>query len=250
MELHGKCALVTGGGDGIGRAIALALAGAGADVAVLDLRPEAAEAVAGEVRALGRRAVALPCNVADAAGVEAAVQRAVAELGGIDILVNNAGLGRPTPSLLDLPESQWDLILSVNLKGPFLVSRAVLPAMLQRGPGGRIINIASLAGRSTSVLMGADYTASKAGLLGLTRHMARELASRSITVNAVCPGTVETPLIRAATPEERQRAEAKVPMGRFAQPEEIASVVLFLASDRSSYMTGASLDVNGGLVMM
>jgi len=250
VDLTGKVALVTGGGAGIGRAIALDLARAGADVAVLDLVAAAAQAVAGEVRALGRKAVAVVASVSDGAQVTAAVDATVEALGGLDIVVNNAGFARACTSVLDLPESQWDAVLGVNLKGPFLVSKAAVPHLLKRGPGGRIINISSLAGRSTSVLMGADYTASKAGLLGLTRHFARELAPKGITVNAVCPGATETEFIKSTPVENREAAVRAIPMGRMGTPDDIADVVLFLASDRSRYMTGTALDVNGGMLMI
>ncbi|HEY3366588.1 MAG TPA: SDR family NAD(P)-dependent oxidoreductase [Symbiobacteriaceae bacterium] len=250
MELNGKVALVTGGGAGIGRAIALALAGAGADVAVLDIARPAAEAVAEEIRALGRRASVLVASVADPAQAQAAVDQTVAELGAIDVLVNNAGWARPTASALDIPEAQWDQLMAINLKGPFLMAKAALPHMVSRGQGGRIINIASLAGRSTSVLMGADYTASKAGLLGLTRHLAREFAAKGITVNAVCPGTTDTGFIQSSGPEVLAATAKAIPMGRLGRPDEIAAAVVFLASPGASYMTGASVDVNGGLLMM
>lgn len=247
IDLTGKRAVVTGGGAGIGRAICLGLARAGAAVAVMDLSAAAAEAVVDEVRALGRQGLALTASVADGAQVEAAVTKAARQFGGLDILVNNAGYARPSETIMQIEEAQWDQVLAVNLKGPFLMARAVLPHM---GTGGRIINISSLAGRSTSVLMGADYTSSKAGLLGFTRHLARELAPRGILVNAVCPGTVETGFIQGTDPAVRAAATRAVPLGRFGQPEEIAGLVLFLASDLSSYMTGATLDVNGGLLMI
>lgn len=247
IDLTGKRALVTGGGAGIGRAVCLGLARAGASVAVMDLSAAAAEAVAEEVRALGRQGLALAASVADGAEVEGAVAEAARAFGGLDILVNNAGYARPSKTVMEIAEAQWDQVLAVNLKGPFLLAKAALPHM---GSGGRIINISSLAGRSTSVLMGADYTASKAGLLGFTRHLARELAPRGILVNAVCPGTVETGFIQGTDPAVREAAAKAVPLGRFGRPDEVAALVLFLASDLSSYMTGATLDVNGGLLMI
>jgi 3-oxoacyl-[acyl-carrier protein] reductase len=249
VNLIGMRALVTGGGAGIGRAISLAMAGAGADIAVMDLDGEAAVQVAAEVEQLGRKGLALRGSVSDPASVQSVVEAMIAGLGGIDILVNNAGYARPTESVLDLSEDQWDRVLSVNLKGPFLLSKAVLTYMKQQHSG-RIINISSLAGRSTSVFMGADYTASKAGLLGFTRHLAREVAPHGIRVNAVCPGSTDTGFIQSATPEARQATAKAVPLGRMGTPDEIAGAVLFLASDLSSYVTGTTLDVNGGLLMI
>ncbi|MBI1959198.1 MAG: SDR family oxidoreductase, partial [Candidatus Rokubacteria bacterium] len=194
MEQQGKVALVTGAGQGIGRGCALGLAREGADVAVNDLDEERARTVAEEVRALGRRAVVVTANVADESQAHAMVARAVAELGGLDLLVNNAGFGRPL-LVEDMSHAEWDKIVDVNLGGTFNCSRAAIRPMRERG-GGRIVNIASLAAKRMSYFGGADYTASKAGVLGFTRHLAFELARERITVNAVCPGLTITPLVQ------------------------------------------------------
>ena len=170
---------------------------------------------------------------------------AVQRWGRIDILANCAGVLRPT-SLANIPEEEWDFVVDVNLKGTFLASQAVLPAMTARR-WGRIVNISSTAGKSVSTLGGAHYTAAKAGVLGLTRHLSREVARHGITVNAVCPGLIDTEMVRATIAADAvQRYAASFPVARLGQPEEVASLVAFLASDDAAYITGASLDINGG----
>ncbi|OGK81372.1 MAG: hypothetical protein A2X52_07330 [Candidatus Rokubacteria bacterium GWC2_70_16] len=247
MELAGKVALVTGAGQGIGRACALRLAREGAEVGVNDLDAGRAAAVACEVEALGRRAVALPADVGDEAQVEAMVARVVTVLGGLDILVNNAGLVRA--SLAErLSSAEWDRGVSVTLGGAFRCSRAAIAPMRARG-GGRIVNIASIAARNMAYHGGVDYTASKWGILGLTRHLAFELGRDRIAVNAVCPGLTLTPLVLAsATEEERAALARRAPLGEAVRPEDIAEAVLFFASaERARLVTGASLDVDAGL---
>jgi NAD(P)-dependent dehydrogenase (short-subunit alcohol dehydrogenase family) len=246
MEQQGKVALVTGAGQGIGRACALGLAREGADVAVNDLQDGRARAVAEEVRGLGRRAVAVTADVADEGQVQAMVARVVGALGGLDLLVNNAGFGRPL-LVEDMSHAEWDRIVDVNLGGSFNCSRAAIGPMRARG-GGRIVNIASLAAKRMSYFGGADYTASKAGVLGLTRHLAFELARDRITVNAVCPGLTITPLAEsAARPGELEMLARRIPLGRLVLPEHIADAVLFFCSARAAMVTGTSLDVDGGL---
>ncbi len=246
MEQHGKVALVTGAGQGIGRACALGLAREGADIAVNDLREERARQVADEIRALGRRALVVAADVADEAEVQAVVARVVAELGGLDLLVNNAGFGRPL-LVEDMSHAEWDRIVDVNLGGTFNCARAAIRPMRARG-GGRIVNISSLAGKRMSYFGAADYTASKAGVLGFTRHLAFELARDRITVNAVCPGLTVTPLVEsAARPGELEMLATRVPLGRLVRPEHIAGAVLFYCSPRADMVTGTSLDVDGGI---
>jgi NAD(P)-dependent dehydrogenase (short-subunit alcohol dehydrogenase family) len=244
-RVAGKVALVTGARGGIGRATAVALAAEGARLVLGDVAElqETAEAV----RAAGATDVlTVKLDVTSAADAEGAVARAVAELGRLDVLVNNAGVGRPAP-LADVTDELWDWIMDVNLKGAFICARAAAPRM---GAGGAIVNVASLAGRASSPAMACAYSASKAGLLGLTRHLAKELAPRGIRVTAVNPGVVITPLsVDNYPPEHLARVIGTVPLGRAAQPEEIASVIVFLASDDAGYVTGASLDANGGIFM-
>jgi 3-hydroxybutyrate dehydrogenase len=252
-----RVALVTGGGRGIGRAIALALARAGFDVAVVARSRESVERVAGEISALGRRSQAALCDVTRASEVDAAVAGVRRTLGPIEILVNNAGIADSAP-LAKLDEAQWDRTMAVNLKGTYLCTRAVVGEMVARGSG-RIINVASIAGRVGFAYTSA-YCASKHGVLGFTRAVALELARKGITVNAICPGWVDTELtvstiarIVEATgrsPEEARRTlEAMSPQHRLIRPEEVAAVAVFLASDAAAGITGQGIDVDGGEVM-
>ncbi len=245
MRLAGKRALVTGAQQGIGRAVALALAREGADVAVnfLDDRA-AAEAVAGEARALGRRALVVQADVARRAEVEAMVAAVVAGLGPPDVLVNNAGVFPRSP-FLELDEGEWDHVLGVNLKGSFLTAQAAARAMVAAGRPGAIVNLASSAVRGDP--RGVHYSASKAGVVGLTRAMALALAPHGIRVNAIAPGLTDTAQPRYGNTEAQIAARAReVPLGRMAQPDEIARVAVFLASDDAAFVTGEVVHANGG----
>jgi 3-oxoacyl-[acyl-carrier protein] reductase len=243
-RLTGKVALITGGAGGIGRATAEVMAAEGAAIAAADLR--GADATVEAVRATGGRALAVAVDVTSPASVEAAVARTLAEFGRLDILVNNAGIDQ-RGLLEDISEDDWDRMLAVNLKGPFLCTRA---AARHLEGGGAVVNTASLAGRSASPIQGCHYSASKAGLLGLTRHLARELGPRGIRVNAVCPGPVMTDMLtRSATPDHIRQLEAAIPLGRPGTAEDIARVITFLASDDAAFVTGAYLDANGGIFM-
>jgi NAD(P)-dependent dehydrogenase (short-subunit alcohol dehydrogenase family) len=241
----GRTAIVTGAGQGIGRAVALRLAREGARVVAADLNAAQARATAEAIEAAGLQARDVVVDVTDPADVRRMAASTVEFFGGVDILVNNAGVLRST-AVAGISSEEWDLVLNVNLKGAFLCAQAVLDTMIARG-GGRIVNMASMAGRATSTLGGAHYTAAKAGVLGLSRHLAREWAPYKINVNAVSPGIVDTPMVRESIDEERMaRVLAAIPFGRLAEPEEIAGLVCFLASDEAAYITGASVDIHGG----
>jgi NAD(P)-dependent dehydrogenase (short-subunit alcohol dehydrogenase family) len=248
MRLSGKVALVTGAQQGIGRAIAVALAGEGADVAVNFLDDRAAgEGVAGLVRGLGRKAIAVEGDVARIRDVEAMVAAVGRALGPPDILVNNAGVF-PRSEFLELAEREWDHVLGVNLKGSFLCAQAAARAMVAAGRPGAIVNISSSAIRGDA--RGVHYSASKAGVLGLTRAMALALAPHRIRVNAIAPGLTNTAQPRHGNTEEQIAARAReIPLGRMAEPEEIARIAVFLASDDAGWMTGELVHVNGGAYM-
>jgi 3-oxoacyl-[acyl-carrier protein] reductase len=243
IDLAGKVAFVTGGTRGIGRAIAQALRGAGARVAITGRDAERARAAAAE---LGEDVAGFGCELADPAQVEAAVAAAEAALGPIDILVNNAGLTRDQ-IVLRMSESDWDTVLDANLKGAFLTIRAVLKGMMKR-KAGRIINVTSIVGLTGNKGQ-ANYAASKAGLIGLTKSVAKEYASRNILVNCVAPGFVETAMTGALPVEARSTLLQQIALGRLGRPEDIAGAVLFLASDLAGYVTGQVLVVDGGLVI-
>ena len=248
MRLAGKVALVTGAQQGIGRAIAIALACDGADVGVNYLDdPSAAEHVADEVRALGRRAIAVQADVSQAAGVHAMVRTVVDALGPPEVLVNNAGVF-PRASFLDLEEREWDQVLSINLKGSFLCGQAVGRALVAAKRPGAFVNISSSAVRGDP--RGVHYSASKAGIVGLTRAMALALAPHNIRVNAIAPGLTDTAQPRYGNSEEQIAARAReIPLGRMAQPEEIARVAVFLSTSEAGWITGEVIHVNGGFYM-
>jgi len=247
MSLAGRTALVTGAGSGIGAAIAIQLAARGASVAVNDVDAAAAERTVATIAAAGGSAAAFTADVTSEPEVRSMCERLRETFGALDILVNNAGILSTTPTA-ELGLAAWERTLAVNLTGAFNCCRAVLPAMQQRRYG-KIINIASLAGESGGISVGVDYAASKGGLLALTRKLALEVAAFGINVNAIAPGTTSTPMVDAMPEHDRTALLAKIPLGRFATPADIAAAACFLAGDESSFITGATLDVNGGLLM-
>ncbi len=244
-DFAGRVAIVTGAGRGMGRAVAARLAAGGAKLVVNDLDADSAERAAGALQESGAEALATPGDVTSSADVARMVARALEHFGRIHVLVNNAGVLRPTP-VFDIEEEEWDMVVNGNLKSTYLCSRAVLPAMRDEG-WGRIVNFSSTAGKNVSTVGGAHYTASKAAILGFTRHLAKEEAAHGITVNAVCPGLIDTEMVRSTISKERTAAYASsFPIARLGEPYEVAELVAFLASDKAAYITGASLDINGG----
>ncbi|OGP53815.1 MAG: hypothetical protein A2Y65_12540 [Deltaproteobacteria bacterium RBG_13_52_11] len=243
MDLTGKRAIVTGAGQGIGKAIALKLAQQGADVIVDDINPETAPQTVREIQALGRKGVAVIADVSKRDHVERMIKTAVEELGGIDILVNNAGIARSNV-LARLKDEQWDEVLNVNLKGVFYGIQAAVPSMMKQRSG-KIITISSIYGR-IGAIGDVNYAAAKSGIVGLTKTVAKELARYNINVNAIMPGLVDTALLRGIPEKYLKPMIEEVPLKRVGRPEDIANVVAFLASEDSSYMTGAILEVTGG----
>jgi 3-oxoacyl-[acyl-carrier protein] reductase len=246
LKLSGKVALVTGAAQGIGRAIALLLARNGADIVVSDINLEKAEETAKEIRAIGPKAMAVKVDVANLGDVERMVEGILEKLAKIDILVNNAGITRDK-LVLRMTEEDWDAVLGVNLKGTFNCTKAVLRHMAKQRSG-KIVNIASVVGEMGNAGQ-ANYSASKAGVIGLTKTIAREYAQRGINVNAIAPGYIETPMTDALPEKAKEELRKLIPMERLGKPEDVAEAVLFLVSQESSYVTGQVLNVNGGIYM-
>ncbi len=261
-RFEGRVALVTGAASGIGRATALRLAGEGASLGVVDRDAHGAQETVRTLESAGAKAAAFACDVSKSDAVERTVAAVEAALGPVDVLANVAGIGDTAGfgGIQEVTDERWSLVLAVNLTGPFLLCRAVLPGMASRGRGA-VVNVSSLAGRSKSANAGPAYSASKAGLLGLTRHLAFDYGPRGVRVNAICPGGVDTPMIRGAEfqPRSSEDAEARrrrleayrwfMPIKRLSSAEEQAAAIAFLASDDASYVNGVALDVNGGLFM-
>jgi len=244
FNLEGKTALVTGASGGIGGAIAKALHGAGATVALSGTRVEPLEALAAE---LGERAHVLPCNLSEAEAVEALPKQAIEAMGGLDILVNNAGITRDN-LFMRMKDEDWDAVININLTSTMRLCRGVMRPMM-KARWGRIINISSIVA-TTGNPGQANYTAAKAGMIAMGKSIAQEVASRGITVNAVAPGFIATPMTDALNDDQKGAINKQIPAGRMGTPEEIAAAVLYLASEEAGYVTGATLHVNGGMTMV
>ena len=246
MKLAGKVALVTGGAQGIGKAVALLLARNGADIVVSDINFEKAEETAKEVQALGRKALATKVDVATFGDVEKMVEAILTQFGKVDILVNNAGIARDK-LILRMTEEDWDAVLNINLKGTFNCTKAVVRHMSKQ-KSGKIVNIASVVGEMGNAGQG-NYAASKAGVIGFTKTIAREFAQRGINVNAIAPGYIETPMTDALPDKVKEELKRLIPLDRLGKPEDVAEAVLFLVSESANYITGQVLNVNGGIYM-
>jgi 3-oxoacyl-[acyl-carrier protein] reductase len=246
FSLTEKVALITGASQGIGRATALALAGAGAKVAVAARNSEKLAALVSEIESAGGAALAVPMDVADPGQVKGGFQQTLAKFGKLDVLVNNAAITRDTLALR-MKLEDWEAVMRTNLTGAHLCIQQALGAMLKQRSG-RIINISSVVAETGNAGQ-ANYVASKAGLIGLTRAIAVEVASRSITVNAVAPGFIETPMTAPLSQEIKDKMKSMIPLGRFGSDQDVAAAIVFLASDEAAYITGQVLDVNGGLHM-
>lgn len=245
-----RVVIVTGAGRGIGVAVAKRFVGEGARVAIVDLVEERASATAKDIGADPGRIIGIACDVRSSASVAAMYERVRESLGPASVLVNGAGSYFPYKLTHETTEEEWDSVVDSNLKGMFLCCRAVLPDMIENG-GGRIINFASNAARSVATALGVEYTAAKTGVLGLTRHIAKEYAQHNILVNAIAPGPTDVERVRGVITAEFSEAMRKtIPLQRLGQADEIAAVVQFLASESASFMTGATVDVNGGIIMV
>ncbi len=246
MLLENKVALVTGAARGIGKAVALTLAGEGADIAVSDVNLEGAESTAEEIESLGRRTLISRVDVSKIKEVNETVDKILDKFGRIDILINNAGITADS-LLIRMKEADWDKVIEINLKGAFNCLKAVAKPMM-KARSGKVVNMASVIGLIGNVGQ-ANYAASKAGVIGLTKSSARELAPRGINVNAVAPGFIKTPMTEKLSDEVKEEMCKRIPLNRFGAPEDVAEVVLFLVSDRAAYVTGQVINVDGGMVM-
>ncbi len=246
MKLKDKVALVTGAAQGIGKAIALAMAKEGANLVVSDINLELATQTAEEIKGMGVKALPLKMNVADLADVQESVKQATAQLGKIEILVNNAGITKDN-LFIRMKKEEWDAVIGVNLSGVFNASK-VIGHLMMRERCGKIINIASISGEMGNAGQ-ANYSASKAGVIGLTKTLARELASRGITVNAIAPGFIKTAMTDKIPEDIKKKMLEQIPLGKLGQPEDVAAAAVFLASSAADYITGQVIRVNGGMYM-
>jgi 3-oxoacyl-[acyl-carrier protein] reductase len=246
INCNGKNALVTGSGRGIGKEIALRLAQAGANVAICDLDLETAKSTAAEIESLGRKAIALKADVSKAADVQTIFSAFIETFKTIDILVNNAGITRDN-FIVRMKEEDWDLVLNINLKSAFLCCKEASKHMLKARQG-KIVNIASVVGISGNACQ-ANYSASKAGLIGLTKTLAKEFATKNIQVNAIAPGFIQTPMTENLPPQAKEKLMLEIPMGKFGFPSDVANAALFLSSSFSDYITGHVLAVDGGIAI-
>ncbi|MEE8419660.1 MAG: 3-oxoacyl-[acyl-carrier-protein] reductase [Dehalococcoidales bacterium] len=245
MDLSNKVALVTGSGRGIGKTIAMKLAGAGADIVINDIgEASAVESVADEIRALGRKSLAVVADISSSTDVERMVEETIDKLGRIDILVNNAGITRDR-LLIRMTDEEWDMVIAVNLKSVFLCTRAALKHMIKQRSG-RIISMASIVGIVGNAGQ-ANYAAAKAGIIGFTKTIAKEAAPRGITVNAIAPGFIDTQMTQQLSDAQKDVLKQRIPLGTLGTPDDVAAAVAFLASDEAAYITGHVLNVDGGM---
>jgi 3-oxoacyl-[acyl-carrier protein] reductase len=246
LDLEGKVAIVTGGAQGIGKSIATQLALAGANVVIADVMEEKAKSTAEEISQSGNEAISIGVDVSSLSSVEEIVKKTLDKFGRIDILVNNAGVTRDA-LVMRMKEEDWDLVLDINLKGAFNCIKIVSPVMMKQ-KSGKIVNIASIVGISGNAGQ-ANYSASKGGLIALTKTCAKELASRQINVNAVAPGFIQTSMTERLPAQVKEKLSSQIPLGKIGKPEDVASAVLFLVSEKSSYITGEVIKVDGGMAM-
>lgn len=251
MQFEGKVAVVTGGAGGIGEATSRALAREGARVVICDINGEGAKRLEQDLQRQGAKALAVQADISDPAQVKSLVEETMARSGRVDVLVNNAGISPKHAGkklrLWEMSIAEWEQVIRVNLNGYFLCCREIVPHMIP-ARWGRIVNISSLAARIGGVVAGSHYTAAKAGILGLTKSLAAEAAEYGITVNAITPGRIDTPMAANVPPAVNAEIVKRIPLGRFGTPEDVAAAILFLASEAAAYITGATLDVNGGIV--
>ena len=245
-KLDNRITLITGAASGIGKAIALKFAGEGARVSLVDIDGDSAETLAQVIRKSGQKAIAIACDVTSENQVNTAVKQTVKEFGALQILVNNAGIS-PLRSLEEISLEEWQRVLAINLTGPFLITKAVFPYIKEAGQNGRIINMGSLAGQIGGIAVGLHYTASKGGLMAMTKQLAKLLAPFNATANTIAPGTTDTALVQDWPQETLDTLIQQIPLGRLGQPEDVANTALFLASDEAQYITGAAINVNGGM---
>ena len=255
LRLKEKVAIITGSAGGLGKTFALTFAREGALIVIIDINQEEINRTVNEIKALDNRCMGFVCDISKQTQVEETVKKIIKEWDRIDILVNNAGGALHTKAKFEeVTEKDWDIVMNVNLKGAFFCCKAVVPYMIKQGRG-RIVNISALAGRATASLAGIQYTSAKAGIGGLTRHLAKEMGKFNIYVNAVAPGITTSgarveALWNAKSEEEKKKVLDSIPLGRLGKPEDVANIVLFLASDKASYITGATIDSNGGRWMV